>query len=307
MEYPKNLQEFDRTFSNDDAWLHFLETIRWGAGFKCLACGGTDFWQRSRGLRLCKSCRFDNSVKAGSIFESSRLSLKTWFYAIWWITAQKTGVSALSLQRILGLGSYRSAWLLLHKIRSAMVYAERSLLQGEVEVDEALIGGVRSGKRGRGAEGKELIVIAAECSGEKRIGRIRIQRIPDATTESLEAFIKTNIAKGSIIHTDGWKSYGGLEKIGYKHRPRKSASVDPDELLPRINIVTALLKRWILGTLHGRLDLKHMGSYFEEFVFRFNRRTSKSRGLLFQRVLENSIHVKPEPYKKVIARKVPTP
>jgi transposase-like protein len=166
-----------------------------------------------------------------------------------------------------------------------------------------LLGGVRTGKRGRGAEGKQLIVIAAECSGKKRVGRIRIQCVPDASAESLESFILANIVKGATIHTDGWKSYGDVAKLGYKHLPRKSATVHPDELLPRINTVTALLKRWLLGTLHGRLDPKHMDSYFEEYVFRFNRRTSKVRGLLFQRVLENSIRVEPAPYKKIVARK----
>jgi len=303
LDYPKTLQEFDRTFASDEECLRFLETIRWGAEFRCQSCGTNDYWVLSTGLRRCRACRFKNSVKNGTIFESSRLSLKTWFYSIWWVTEQKTGISALGLQKILGLGSYRSAWLLLHKIRNTMVHADRSLLKGEVEVDEALIGGVRPGKRGRGAEGKELVAIAAECVGTKRVGRIRIQRIADASAESLEAFIRANIAKGSTIHTDGWKSYGGVKAMGYKHLPRKSAQVHPDELLPRINIVTALLKRWILGTHHGRLDAKHMASYFEEFVFRFNRRTSKARGLLFQRVLENSIRVHPAPYRDIVARK----
>lgn len=303
MDYPKTLQEFDRIFSSDEACLRFLETVRWGAEFRCQNCGASGYWALSTGLRRCQACRFKNSVKTGTIFESSRLSLKTWFYAIWWVTAQKTGVSALGLQKTLGLGSYRSTWLLLHKIRYAMIHVDRSPLGGEVEVDEALIGGVRSGKRGRGAEGKELIVIAAECAGRKRVGRIRMQRIPNASAESLEEFIKANITKGSTIHTDGWKSYGGIAALGYKHLPRKSAEVDPDELLPRINIVTALLKRWILGTLHGRLDAKHMASYFEEFTFRFNRRTSKARGLLFQRVLENSVRVQPAPYQSIVARK----
>ena len=166
------------------------------------------------GLRRCQACRFKNSVKAGAIFESSRLPEKTWFQAIWWITVQKNGVSALNFQKNIGLGSYRTSWLLFHKIRNAMVHADRTLLQGDVEVDEAFIGGVRSGKRGRGAEGKQLIVIAAEFSGKSRIGRIRIRRITDASAESLESFIVANVAKGSTIHTDGWKSYGSLDKLG---------------------------------------------------------------------------------------------
>lgn len=283
--------------------MRFLEKLRWGSGFECQACGGNEYWPQATGLRRCKTCRFDNSVKVGSIFESSRLPLKTWFYAIWWMTSQKTGVSALNLQNNLGLGSYRSAWLLLHKIRNAMINADRNLLRGDVEVDEAFVGGFRSGQTGRSPLGKELIVIAAECSGAKRVGRIRIQRVPNASKENLEAFILANIELGSTIHIDGWRGYFDVAKLGYRHEPRRSATVNPDELLPRINMVTSLLKRWLMGTLHGRLDKKHMDSYFEEFVFRFNRRTSKARGLLFQRVLENSLRVKPAFYSDVISRK----
>lgn len=303
MEYPKNLREFDRIFATDADCLAFLEQVRWGTGFQCQFCKSDKYWSLSTGLRKCQECRFKNSVQVGTIFESTRLPLKTWFYAIWWVTSQKTGVSALNLQKNLGLGSYRSSWLMLHKIRNAMIFGDRSLLQGDVEVDEAFLGGVHSGKRGRGAEGKELIAIAVECSGKKRLGRIRIQRIADASAETLEPFITANIAKGATIHTDGWNGYNGVSKLGYKHLPIKSATVQPDELLPRVNIVTSLLKRWLLGTLQGRLDAKHMASYLEEFTFRFNRRTSKARGLLFQRVIENSIHVQPAPYRKLIARK----
>ena len=303
MEYPKNLRDFDRIFASDEACLHFLEWVRWKTEFKCQRCGESKNWVLATGLRMCQACRFKNSVKTGSIFEGSRLSLKTWFHAIWWIAVQKNGVSALNFQKNMGLGSYETSWFLFHKIRNAMIYADRSLLQGDVEVDEAFIGGVRSGKRGRGAEGKELIVIAAEFAGQSKIGRIRIQRIPNASAESLEPFLLANIATESTIHTDGWKGYGNVDKLGYKHAPTKSASVSPDELLPRINSVTAHLKRWIMGTLHGRLDPKHMDNYFEEFVFRFNRRTSKARGLLFQRVLENSFQVAPVSYQKIIGRR----
>lgn len=301
--YPKNLREFDKIFESEAACLRFLEDVRWSIGFKCQSCQSERFWNLEPGIRRCQDCKFKNYVRAGTIFDSSRLSLKTWFHAIWWVASQKTGISALNLQKNIGLGSYRSAWLLLHKIRNAMIQVERSHLQGELEVDEAFIGGVRSGKRGRGAEDKQLIVIAAECSGEKRVGRIRVQRIPNASADVLEAFVIANISEGATIHTDGWPSYNGLRSLGYKHVPSPSYSVHPDELLPRINIVTSLLKRWILGTLHGRLDPKHMDHYFEEFTFRFNRRTSAARGLLFQRVIENSVKIKPTPYKTIISRK----
>ena len=302
-EFPKNLLEFDKMFSSDEKCLLFLEQVRWRAGFICQSCGADKYWQLGPGLRRCCSCRFKNYVRAGSIFDSSRLSLRTWFHAIWFVTTQKTGVSALNLQKNIGLGSYRSAWLLLHKIRNAMIHPDRSLLQGDVEIDEVFIGGVRSGKRGRGAEGKELIVIAAECSGTKRVGRARAQRIPNASADVLEAFVLSAVAEGSTIHTDGWPSYNRLNDLGYKHVPRPSNTVGPDDLLPRVNIVASLLKRWLLGTLHGRLGAKHMDYYFEEFIFRFNRRTSKVRGLLFQRVIENSFRVDPTPYREIVARK----
>lgn len=303
MEYPKNLQEFDRLFPDDSSCLKFLEQVRWGDAFVCQKCSHNEFWQNATGLRQCRACEFKNSVKTNSIFEKSKLGLKLWFYAIWWIASQKNGVSALSLHRFLGIGSYESSWLLLHKIRSAMVFAERSQLQGHVEIDEAFLGGVSSGKRGRGSENKQLIVIAAEFSGNKKIGRIRIQRSPDASAKSLESFINANIATGSDIHTDGWKGYSGVKDLGYAHHVVKASTVDPDELLPRIGIVTSLLKRWLLGTHQGRLDIKHMDSYLEEFVFRFNRRTSKSRGLLFQRIVENSFKTEAMTYDKLTSRK----
>jgi transposase-like protein len=302
MEFPKNLPDFDRLFPSDEACLAFLEWVRWGRGFACQKCRHNQFWRMATGLRRCRSCEFKNSVKTGSIYEKSKLGLKMWFYAIWWITSQKNGVSALSLQRFLGLGSYETSWLLLHKIRSAMVFSDRNFLTGNVEVDEAFLGGVRTGKRGRGADGKQLIVIAAEFSGRQKIGRIRIQRSPDASAEKLAVFMRKNVAPKSTVHTDGWRGYNGVTSLGYKHLPQKAAQVDPDDLLPRINIVTALLKRWILGTYQGRLDVKHMDSYLEEFVFRFNRRTSKARGLLFQRVVENSFATTPSTYRAVKSR-----
>lgn len=304
MEYPKILRDFDKTFYNDEACLRFLEQVRWQKEFKCQKCGGDKYWTMATGLRRCQECRFKNSVKVGSIFESSRLPIKTWFQAIWWVTVQKNGVSALGFQKNIGIGSYETSWLLFHKIRNAMIHADRTPLKGDVEVDEAFVGGVHSGKRGRGSEGKELVVIAAEFSGKSRIGRIRMQRIPDASAKSLETFIKANILQGSTVHTDGWPSYGNIDKLGYKHVPKKSATVHPDDLLPRVNSVTAHLKRWLMGTLHGSFDPKHIDSYLEEFVFRFNRRNSKARGLLFQRVLENSIRVKPAPYQEIIKGKL---
>jgi hypothetical protein len=230
-------------------------------------------------------------VKTGTIFESSRLPLKMWFYAIWWITAQKTGVSALDLQRDIGLGSYRSSWLLLHKIRNAMIQADRGLLQGELEVDLTEIGG----------EHRHLVAVAAEISGARGLGQIRLERIRDISAWSLEGFLTAHVAKGSTIFTTGARGSGELARMGYRLQSRKATRAP--EPMPRVHLVSEQLNRWLKGTLHGRLDSKHLNSYLEEFVFRFNRRGSIARGLLFQRVMENAVRVPPAPYRKIVARR----
>ncbi len=290
LDYPKNLREFDRLFAHKDACLHFLEKVRWGNGFYCQACRGREYWTLSTGLRRCRACRFKNSVKTGTIFESSRLPLKMWFYAIWWITAQKTGVSALDLQKDIGLGSYRSAWLLLHKIRNAMVHADRTLLQGDVQVDETYLG-------------TELVAVAAEFSGLKQIGRIRVERARSGSSAHLEDFLVANVARGATVHTNGPATGVEFGRLGYKHIPFKEARGKRTQGLPHIQFVCEHMRKWLQDTLHGRIDPKHMGSYLEEFVFRFNRRTSKARGLLFQRVMENAVRVEPAPYRKIVGRR----
>jgi transposase-like protein len=215
------------------------------------------------------------------------------------MTNQKNGVSALGFQRTFEIGSYRTAWTVLQKLRNAMVGRDRKPLTGEVEVDETLLGGKRSGKRGRGAEGKELVLIAAEINGNKT-GRVRIQRVPDASGETLEKFIKANIEGGSVVITDGWRGYNGVKKMGYRHERVVGDSLGKDEVLPRVHRVASLLKRWLLGTHHGRVEVKHLDRYLGEFNFRFNRRTSRSRGLLFYRLLQNAVQIEPEGYREIV-------
>lgn len=289
MDYPQNLREFDRLFAHKDACLRFLEEVRWGGQFQCQRCGARAYWALSSGLRRCQSCRFKNSVKAGTIFESSRLPLKMWFYAIWWIAAQKTGVSALDLQRDVGLGSYRSAWLLLHKIRSAMASADRALLAGEVELSEIRLG----------AGGAEQVIVAAEVSGPKRTGRIRIEKC--APSAGLGAFLLANVAKGATVYTDGTRGFGEIGRMGYRHSPRQPTKTA--QVLPHVHLVCDQMQRWLKGTLHGRVEAKHLDSYLEEFCFRFNWRSSKARGQLFQRVMESAVRVAPFSYRNVVERK----
>lgn len=300
MDYPKTLQEFQKRYREEDECRLYLEQIRWPDGFVCYDCGGREFWRMKHGRLLCRGCRTQVSVLAGTIFQDTHVPLQIWLHAIWWITSQKNGVSALGLQRVLGLGSYRTAWSLLHKIRSAMVRPGRDLLSGEVEVDETFVGGPRPGKRGRGAEGKQLVVIGAEKAG-KKIGRIRMKRIANASGESLEAFITSTITKGSTLETDMWRGYNGVKSLGYKHERVDGEVVGIEEVVPRVHRVASLLKRWLLGTHHGGWDPKHLDTYLEEFIFRFNRRTSNSRGLLFYRVLENAVRVGPKSYAEITA------
>lgn len=220
---------------------------------------------------------------------------------MWWVTNQKTGLSGLGLQRLLGLGSYRTAWMMLHKLRSAMVRPGRDRLTGSVEVDEAYVGGWEEGVRGRGTEKKALIVVAAQEDGPG-IGRIRMAHVVDASATSLQGFVKTSVEPGSTIHTDDWTGYQGLEVKGYRHvvAPIKNSGKRAHELLPRVHKVVSLFKRWLLGTHQGAISPEHLSSYLNEFVFRFNRRTSAHRGKLFLRLAQQAVAVEPIPYASLV-------
>lgn len=226
-----------------------------------------------------------------------------WFRAMWWVTSQKNGASALGLQRVLGLGSYKTAWMWLHKLRRAMVRPGRDRLSGTVEVDETYIGGLEAGTRGRGTAAKALIVIAAQEDGTG-IGRIRMSPIPNASAASLIPFIKEAVEVGSVIHTDGWVGYSPLtnRSSGYVHRVTflKGNKKSPSELMPRVNRVASLVKRWLLGTHQGAVSHEHLEYYLDEFTFRFNRRTSSSRGKLFFRLLEQAVAIEATPYKAIV-------
>jgi len=222
---------------------------------------------------------------------------------MWQIASQKNGMSALGLQRVLGLGSYKTAWAMLHKLRRAMVLPGRDRLDGVVEVDEACWGGEETGAIGRGAEEKALIIVAAEEDG-KGIGRIRLQTIPDASSVSLHGFIRETIAPGSTVRSDGWRVYWGLE--GYVHdRQVQSHREEGQHLLPRAHRVIALLKRWLLGTHRGAIGQEHLDAYLDEFTFRFNRRTSKSRGKLFYRLAQQAVQVGPVPFAALVKPQPP--
>ena len=298
-KYPKTLMEMERQFATNEACLAYLFTLRWPDGFKCPGCGGRKAWRMKQGLYLCKRCRRQVSVIAGTIFNRSRLPLNLWFRAMWYVTSQKNGVSALGLKRILGLGSYQTAWILLHKLRRAMVRSGRDQLSGTVEVDETYIGGEKPGKRGRGAGGKALVLIIVQLV-KNVIGRVRLAHVPDASADSLEPAVKMATTIGSRVRSDGWIGYAGLNKLGYKHKVVRSSGTIGEDLLPNCHRVASLLKRWLLGTHHGAVSHKQLVYYLDEFTFRFNRRTSASRGKLFYRLVQQAVQIPPHPYNKLV-------
>jgi transposase-like protein len=299
--YPRTLMEFERRFGAEDDCRSYLEQLRWPAGFRCPACGGTDAWRMSRGLWLCRKCRRQTSVTVGTIFERSRLPLSLWFRAMWHITNQKNGASALTVQRLLGLGSYQTAWAWLHKLRRAMVRPGRDRLSGVVEVDESYVGGKQHGKRGRGAPGKALVVLAVQLQTGNRIGRIRLCHVADASGRSLVSAAQSMVAEGGEVRTDGWRGYNGLATKGYHHVVVRSTAEVGEDLLPACHRVASLLKRWLLGTHQGAIRGEHLAYYLDEFTFRFNRRTSASRGMLFYRLAQQAVQVPPVPYLELIA------
>ena len=298
-DYPRNLAEFEARFSSDAACRAYLVRLRWPDGFRCPRCGGRKNWP-VRGLLLqCARCGYQSSVTAGTIFQDRRLPLATWFRVIWYVTSQKNGTSALGLKRALGFGSYQTAWAWLHKLRRAMVRPERDRLAGTVDVDETYVGGEKSGKRGRGASGKTLVVVAAQQDGS-HIGRIRLAHVSNASGECLLDAVQRAVSPGSTINTDAWQGYKGLDQLGYHHKIIRPLGELGENLLPNCHLVASLLKRWLLGTHQGAVRAKHLAYYLDEFTFRFNRRSSRSRGKLFYRMVQQSVQVDPHPYLRII-------
>ena len=239
---------------------------------------------------------------AGTIFQDSKLPLTIWFRAMGQVTSQKNGISALGLQRVLGLGSYKNAWALLHKLRRAMVRPGRERLHGVVEVDEAYWGGEEAGVRGRQSIAKALLVVAAEADGEE-IGRVRLRPIPDTSRATLHGFIQQSIQPGSTVVTDGLQAYRELEGYVHDRQIQKHQPPGTGHLLPRVHRVISLLKHWLMGTHQGGIAQEHLEDYLNEFTFRFNRRTSASRGKLFYRLAQQSVQVAPVPFKALAYHK----
>jgi transposase-like protein len=310
-DYPRSLGEFQAWFRTDADCLDYLEWLRWPAGFVCPTCGVGDGWRLADGRFKCSCCGARTSVTACTIFDRTRTPLTVWFTACWLFATGKDGISALSLKRTLEIGSYQTVWAMLHRMRSVLVRPGRERLAGIVEVDETYIGGQEPGLSGGRAKGKKILTgIAVEIHEPKGYGRCRIAPLSDASSTSLHAFVLDHIEPGATVITDGWQGYQGLDKLGYCHEARsqragRARGEDPAKLLPAVHRVASLAKRWLLGTHQGSVDDAHLPAYLNEFVFRFNRRHSRSRGMVFYRVLELAVAHDPVRYADIVAGRRP--
>ena len=310
-DYPRNWNEFLDWFASEGACLAYLEGLRWPQGFVCPSCGVLQPAYRSSRLRLmCRSCGHQSSVTAGTIFDKTRTPLRVWLAAAWYLTNQKQGVSALSLQRVLGLGSYQTAWTMLHRFRRAMVRPDRDRLKGQVELDETYLSisdkdapmPDERRKRRKSRTHQVLVVIAVELLQPRGFGRIRLRRIDNDSAEQVVPFVQDNIEPAAEVRTDGSAAYRELKDLGYAHQRSVmlGSDVPAHVSMAGVHRVASLIKRWILGTHHGSVQPAHLDAYLDEFVFRFNRRTSSSRGMLFYRLLQQAVVTDPVTYDNVV-------
>jgi transposase-like protein len=310
-DYPRNWNEFLDWFASEEACLGFLEQLRWPQGFVCPSCGAAaEPYRSSRSRLMCSSCSHQGTVTAGTIFDKTRTPLRVWLAGAWYLTNQKQGVSALGLQRVLGLGSYATAWTMLHRFRRAMVRPDRERLKGIVEVDETYLSisdraapmpdVQRKSRKSR--THLAVVVVAVELLQPKGFGRIRLQRIDNDSAEQVVPFVQACIEPGAQVRTDGSAAYRSLKDLGYDHQRTVmlGSEVPAHVSMAGVHRVASLVKRWILGTHHGSVQPAHLDAYLDEFVFRFNRRASASRGMLFYRLLQQAVVTDPVTYEDVV-------
>lgn len=283
-DFPTSEIEFEKRFHTDKACYDYLFKMKWPDGFVCPKCGHPSYWISAKYVYICKKCESHFSLTADTIMHDSKKPITYWFRAMWWFTTRNSGVNAINMQDLLGF-SYVTAWSWLQKLRRCTIRKDREKLSGKVQVDEFFIGGKKPGKRGRGAEGKSIVLAAVEKKKPK-LGRIRLQVTDDCSAESLSAFIEQNIEHGSQVITDGWKGYC-LDPKHYDHlQVYLSKSENKYSALSGVHLVASLVKRLIIGTFQGRFEPKYLQNYLDEYVFRFNRRTSRNIGKKFMRIVQ---------------------
>jgi hypothetical protein len=290
LEYPMNILDFQKMFSDEAACLKYLERMRWPKGFICSNCAtiGEPF-RISKRLRVlkCRACHYETSITAGTVMHRSKTDILVWFWAAHLVSTQTPGISAIELQKKLGIARYETAFQMLHKLRSAMIRPNRDKIGSEwpLELDIVYIGGKT--KSGISGKTKQVPVIIAVEIRQKEIrnpmtnqikkralaGRIRLQKLSNKTASGVNLFAQNCIAPGASIVSDDGSEFSSLIKLGYNHRavPMRGDKAKMDSTLPMISVVTANLKTWIDGTFHG-VTKKHLQAYLDEFIFKFNRR-----------------------------------
>ena len=300
-KYPHTAWQFEKQFSTEAACWDYLGQLRWPEGYDCPWCGKSEVWSASRGRLICRRCRDQSSVTVGTIFQDTHKPLRMWFRAVWQITSRRHGVNAVNLQQVLGLGSYVTAWTWLHKLRRAMVRPGQDRLNGVVEVGKIDWGMLNTGAATRQIEPKALILVAAEEKGTG-IRRIRLRQIPELSEASLHGFISDVIQPGSTVRIKGLRPYG--EPPGYHQVQGVHYRMLGNEVLPPgVHRVVSSLKRWMVSSHLGAVHRAHLDYYLDEFTFRFNHRSSCSRGEMFYLLLQQAMHVDPVPYRQIVGGK----
>jgi hypothetical protein len=300
-DYPRTWEEFLTFFPDEPACVRYLEHLSWPDGFVCSRCNRTgEPWRGSRRRLMCRSCGHETTVTAGTLFQGTRTPLRQWLAAVWHVTTADQGVSARRLQRALGLGSYETAWTILHRLRRAMVRSGRPRLEGVAEVGRTLLAArlargapAHTGDRGR-RRPRTVVAIAVEDRGSEP-GRVRMQRLASTSDQHLVRFVAWAVEPRTVVRVEGLRDAATLAKLDWP----PGASAPP---FVHLREVERQLTRWLLGTHQGAVSSELLDWYLDEFTFRFNRRSARHRGLLFYRLVEEALVTPPQPYDAVVGR-----
>lgn len=265
-----SLFDWQKRFATEESCIEALIEVRWPNGFVCPRCSHNNaYFIGSRSLYQCSECNHQTSITAGTIFHSTKLPLVMWFWAIYLTATDKGGISALRLAKQIGV-SWPTAWKMLRRIRTAMKDRDSVYrLHDIIELDDTLVGGRASGKRGRGADGKSPVVVAVEKRG-KKAGFMAAKVVPTISKATINVFLEHKLVSGQTVHTD---ALSALNVIG-KHHEHMAKVTPPSEAsnwLPLVHIVIGNLKTFLNGTFHG-VSQKYLQDYIDEFCYRFNRR-----------------------------------
>lgn len=290
-EFPKTATEFEARFATEEDCRAYWIEARWGGKPACARCHSTRMWTIREGTTFeCADCGHQTSLTSGTLLEKTHKPFKMWFRAIFEISTRRTGISGKDLQRIMGFGSYKTAWSWLHKLRAAMVRSDSEPLGPFVQIDEALVGG-------KGGPHKELVLVAAEANG-----RVRLAHVENNDKDTVKRFADGEIAAQAHVTTDGHAGYGA-GSLGKRHHEavvQTKAERRENDAVQGCHWTISLLKRWLLGTHAGAVRDKHLQAYLDEFAFRHNRRKTIGTVRIAARVIEKLVVHPPRTMRQII-------